>query len=214
MIGYETEEQQVQAIKQFWKDNGMAIVAGAVIGLGLLWGWRAYNDSQISSKEQASAAYNASLEKLVDNENSDELATFITQNKDTGYASLAALILASDAVEKEDYDIAKTSLQSAIEGDEVIADIARLRLANLHLQLNEPDEALSVLDAVTASSFTNQVEELKGDALFAKSDFDGAKDAYTLAMALSPNNPSLKMKRDNIAFAKSRTIAATGENLE
>ncbi|MFT6269407.1 MAG: putative negative regulator of RcsB-dependent stress response [Alphaproteobacteria bacterium] len=211
MIGYETEEQQVQAIKQFWKDNGMAIIAGAVIGLGLLWGWRFYNDSQIAAKEEASAAYNTSIESLVKDENNEKLSAFITEQKDTGYAPLAAMILAQKAVEKEDYEGAKSVLETAIAGDNVIADIARLRLANLHLELNETDQALAVLDSVESASFTNQVEELKGDALLAKGDFDGAQNAYTLAMAQSPNNPSLKMKRDNIAFAKTQV---TGGDVE
>ncbi|MFT4655168.1 MAG: putative negative regulator of RcsB-dependent stress response [Kangiellaceae bacterium] len=211
MIGYETEEQQIHAIKQFWKDNGMAIIAGAVIGFGLLWGWRFYNDSQIAAKEQASAAYNASLESLVAEQNNEKLSAFVTQQNDSGYAPLAALILAQKAVEKEDYESAKSSLETAIAGDQVIADIARLRLANLHLQLNETEQALAVLAAVESTAFANQVEELKGDALIAKGDFDGAQNAYTLAMAKSPNNPSLKMKQDNIAFAKTQL---TGGDVE
>lgn len=211
MIGYETEEQQVQAIKQFWKDNGMAIIAGAVIGLGLLWGWRFYNDSQIAAKEQASAAYNASLESLVADQNNEQLSAFVTQQNDSGYAPLAALILAQKAVEKEDYKSAKSSLEIAIAGDQVIADIARLRLANLHLQLNETEQALAVLASVKSAAFNNQVEELKGDALSAKGDFDGAHNAYTLAMAKSPNNPNLKMKQDNIAFAKTQLTGGSVE---
>ena len=211
MIGYETEEQQVQAIKQFWKDNGLVIVAGAVIGLGLLWGWRYYNDSQIATKEEASAAYNASLERLIDDENNDQLLAFANDKKDTGYGPLAAMILAQRAVETQDYESAKSSLLSAMASDDVIADIARLRLASIHIQVNEPDQALAVLGAIKAKSFDNQIEELKGDALFAKGDFDGAQNAYTLAMAQSPNNPSLKMKRDNIAFVKTQT---TGDDVE
>jgi predicted negative regulator of RcsB-dependent stress response len=211
MIGYETEEQQVQAIKQFWKDNGMAIIAGALIGLGLLWGWRSYNDSQIAAKEEASAAYQASIKSLVESKNNEKLTAFVDNQKGTGYAPLAAMILAQDAVEKEDYESAKKHLISATEGDKVIADIARLRLANLHLQLGENDQALSVLAAVVSVSFENQVEELKGDALIAKGDFDGAKNAYTIAIAQSPNNPGLKMKRDNIAYARTQNA---GGNVE
>jgi len=211
MIGYETEEQQVQAIKQFWKDNGLIIVAGAVIGLGLLWGWRYYNDSQIATKEAASAQYTESLERLVEDENNDELMAFVNDNPETAYAPLAQLILAQRAVESQDYEAAKSSLNAVMTSDDAIADIARLRLANVHLQLNEADQALASLNAVKSESFNNQVEELKGDALFAKGDFDGAQNAYTLAMAQSPNNPSLKMKRDNIAYVKTQT---TGEDVE
>lgn len=211
MIGYETEEQQVQAIKQFWKDNGIAIIAGALIGLGLLMGWRYYNDSQITAKEEASAAYQTSLVSLVDNENNEKLVAFAEDQKSTGYAPLAYMILAQNAVEKEDYESAKAHLISATEGDEIIADVARLRLANIHLQLAENDQALSVLAAVNSASFKNQVEELKGDALMAKEDFDAANNAYTLALSQSPNNPGLKMKRDNIAYAKTQP---TGGDVE
>jgi len=211
MIGYETEEQQVQAIKQFWKDNGMAIIAGAIIGLGLLWGWRFYNDSQVIAKEEASAAYNASLESFVDDGNKEGLAAFVAEKSDTGYAPLAAMILAQRAVQDEDYENAKMYLKTAISQDSTIADIARLRLANVHLQMNENDEALAVLNSLESTSFENQVEELRGDALLAKGDFDGAQNAYTIAMAQTPNNPTLKMKRDNIAFAKTQEI---GGNVE
>ncbi|GAB54404.1 TPR-like domain-containing protein [Glaciecola punicea ACAM 611] len=211
MIGYETEEQQVQAIKQFWKDNGMAIIAGAIIGLGLLWGWRFYNDSQVIAKEEASAAYNASLESFVDDGNKEGLAAFVAEKSDTGYAPLAAMILAQRAVQDEDYENAKMHLKTAISQDSTIADIARIRLANVHLQMNEKDEALAVLNSLESTSFENQVEELRGDTLLAMGDFDGAQNAYTIAMAQMPNNPTLKMKRDNIAFAKTQEI---GGNVE
>ncbi len=211
MIGYETEEQQVQAIKQFWKDNGVAIIAGVVIGLGLLWGWRFYNDSKIAASEEASVAYQSSLESLINDESDEKLQLFVNEKADTGYAPLAALILAKQAVEKEDFAGAKTALELAIKGDAAIADIARLRLANIHLQLGENEQALNVLTKIAANAFTAQVEELKGDALIAKGDFDGAKDAYTLAIAQVPNDPNLKMKRDNIAYAKTQ---AAGGNVE
>jgi len=207
MIGYETEEQQVQAIKQFWKDNGMAIVGGVVIGLALLLGWRWYSDYTISQKENASVAFQKSVETFVESENIDELQTFLEANGSTGYAPLAAMILAQQAVEKEDFEGAKAAMQKAIAGDPVIADIARIRLADLHLQLAEYDAALSVLAAVKADAFSDQVEELKGDALVAKGDFDGARVAYTAAIDEGASNPNVQMKLDNIAYAKT---AASG----
>ena len=62
--GYETEEQQVDAIKQWWKDNGNTLVIGAVVGLAGLWGWRFYGDSVIEGQEQASQAYSDMLVKF------------------------------------------------------------------------------------------------------------------------------------------------------
>ncbi|HAS13965.1 MAG TPA: hypothetical protein DCS01_01545, partial [Idiomarina abyssalis] len=36
------EEQQVERLKEFWKEHGKGIVAGVVIGFGLFYGWRYY----------------------------------------------------------------------------------------------------------------------------------------------------------------------------
>lgn len=211
MIGYETEEQQVQAIKKFWKDNGIAIVAGAIIGLGLLWGWRFYNDSKIEAQESASTAFESGIESLADGDDKTQLAEFLDQNPDNGYAPLAAMILAKTAVDEKDYEAAKNALTSATSGESALADVARLRLANLHIQLTEYANAITVLNQVKSDAFEGQVEELRGDALYAKGEFEAANDAYTKAIALVPTNRNLKMKRDNIAYAKNQ---ATGEDVE
>ena len=124
------------------------------------------------------------------------------------YAPLAAMIVAQKAVQDENYEDAKQALEKAISGDPVIADVARLRLANLHLQLQENDQAIAVLDAVTSASFSDQVGELKGDALVAKGDFDGARVAYQAALDDAVGNQNLKMKLDNIAYAKTQSMQA------
>jgi hypothetical protein len=52
------------------------------------------------------------------------------------------------------------------------------------------------------------VGELKGDALSAKGDFDGARVAYQAALDDAVGNQNLKMKLDNIAFAKTQSMQA------
>ena len=37
---YASEEEQVQAIKKWGKENGPGIIAGLILGLGALFGWR------------------------------------------------------------------------------------------------------------------------------------------------------------------------------
>ena len=36
---YETEEQQVEALKEWWAENGRAIIAGVVLGGVVIGGW-------------------------------------------------------------------------------------------------------------------------------------------------------------------------------
>ena len=83
---YETEEQQVEAIKSWWKENGKAVVLGAVIGLGGLYGWRYYQGEIQSAKEQASEAYTQAMNTLDSgSENAiAEVKAFIAANEPSG----------------------------------------------------------------------------------------------------------------------------------
>lgn len=211
MIGYETEEQQVQAIKKFWKDNGIIIAVGVIVGLALLWGWRYYNESRLSAQELASSSFQSGIETLVDSEDPQELKTFLEQQADTSYASLAALVIAQQAVDKDDYQQAAEALSKAIKGEDVVSDVARLRLADIQLQMEQSDQALASLDQVVSSAFEGQVAELRGDALMAQGNFDAAKQAYDLAIDKAPNNQNAKLKRDNIAYVKSKAVNSNVE---
>lgn len=211
MERFETEEQQIEAIKRFWKENGTMIILGAVIGLGGLWGWRYYNDSVISAKESASAAYTSSLEQFVESNDVQGLKQFTADNSDTGYAPLAAMIVAQQAVNDEDFSLAKAQLEMAATGKNEIADVAKLRLAKVHLQLGEYEQAIAQLDKVVANAFQDQVNELKGDVLYAQGAYDAARDAYTLALVELPNDQNIKMKLDNIAYAKTQAVGSTSE---
>ncbi|MFC3121146.1 YfgM family protein [Agaribacter flavus] len=207
MDRFETEEQQVEAIKQFWKENGTAIIVGAVLGLGGLWGWRYYSDKTIEDKELASVAYQSSVQAFVESEDTAAIETFLSEHSDTGYSQLASLLVAQQAVEKDDFDKAKTALQSVTSSKTELADIARIRLAKIHISLNENTQALNVLEQVEAVSFNDQVNELKGDALFAQGQYDEARSAYNLALVELPNDINIKMKLDNIAYAKSQAVS-------
>ncbi|MBE8157839.1 MAG: hypothetical protein HAW59_00340 [Betaproteobacteria bacterium] len=39
-----TEEQQVEQIKQWIKENGLQIIIGISLGLGSIWGWNYFKD--------------------------------------------------------------------------------------------------------------------------------------------------------------------------
>jgi predicted negative regulator of RcsB-dependent stress response len=41
---YETDDEKVEAIKKWWKDNGISVATGVVIGLAVVFGWRAWGN--------------------------------------------------------------------------------------------------------------------------------------------------------------------------
>lgn len=204
MEQFATEEQQVEAIKRFWKENGMAIVVGAVIGLGGLWGWRYYNEQQIGAKETASVSYQETVEALAaDASGYTKAVEFVSANPDTGYSLLTSLQLAKEAVERKDLPEAAKQLGFVADNSKVdsLKNIANLRLARVQIELQELESALATLDKVTDEAFTAQVQEFKGDIFVNQQLFDKARAAYSAAIEKNTNNRLIKMKLDNLAVA-------------
>lgn len=204
MEQYETEEQQVEAIKRFWKENGLSLVIGALLGLGGLLGWRYYNDSQIAAKEQASFAYEKASEELVKGESGfGQAKTFIDSHSDTGYAMLMALEMAQQAIERKDLAEGAKQLQFVANNAKLTAiqSVAQLRLARIQIEQGELELALSSADKVTDQAFKGQSQEIKGDVYQAQQLFDKARAAYSAALETNDRDQVLKMKLDNLAIA-------------
>ncbi|WP_100656405.1 YfgM family protein [Alteromonas flava] len=202
MEQFATEEQQVEAIKRFWKENGMAIVIGAVLGLGGLWGWRYYSDSQIAAKEQASVAYQNVVQNLQAENGNAEAEAFLNEYNDSGYAAITALVMAAKAVQDNDLAKANEYLQTATNAqDAAVRDVAHLRLARVLLAQDDAQGALQQAGEVKNAAFNAQVEELKGDAYVQMQDFVQARLAYSNAVDAAPENRMVKMKLDNLAIA-------------
>ena len=197
---YSTEEQQAEAIKRFFRENGLSLALGVIVGLGGLYGWKAYNQNQITTAEQASDAYT----KLV--ESDDVLASadaFISENKDTQYATLAAFVAAKEAVEKNDLDAASEKLNWIItnEKNPELKATAATRLARVHIAQKQYDQALATLNSQLPESFAATVAELKGDIFSAQGDKAQARTQYQAAADKGglENNPLLQIKLDDLA---------------
>ena len=204
MEQYETEEQQVEAIKRFWKENGLALIIGAFLGLGGLLGWRYYNDSQIAAKEQASFAYEKASEELVKGETGfSQAKTFIDDHSGTGYAMLMSLEMAQQAIERKDLTEAAKHLEFVASNAELSAvqSVAQLRLARIQIEQGAFELALASADKVTDPAFKGQSQEIKGDVYQAQQLFDKARAAYSAALETNGRDQVLKMKLDNLAIA-------------
>lgn len=202
MDHFSTEEEQIEAIKKFWKENGIPIIVGAALGLGGLWGWRFYNAQELQAQEQANDAYNTAIEALSANQTDTSVLTkFIDANKDTTYAVMAALQVAKVAVEHNDLAEAEKQLQWAADNvsDVAIKDLALVRLARVQGELEKYDAAKATLDKVSSESFMAQAYTVKGDVLAKQSLFNEAQESYSKALELTEGNPTLiQMKIDHL----------------
>ncbi|EGR1836486.1 tetratricopeptide repeat protein [Vibrio cholerae] len=200
---YDTEEQQVEAIKDWWKENGKAVIFGAVIGLGGLFGWRYYQDSVVAAQEAASQSYSKAMYALQAKgiESEGTIQTFIDANKETEYAVLAAMQLAKAQVEAGQLDEALAQLEWAkgATKDAALKPLLTFRVARLQAEQGQFDDALTQLTSIQEKSWAGRVAELRGDILMRKGDSAAAYAAYTEAQQAEDASQTLQMKLDDLA---------------
>ena len=62
MADHITEEEQIEAFKNWWAENGLRLVAAAVLLIGGFFGWQGWQDSQQEKAEQGSEIYMEMIE--------------------------------------------------------------------------------------------------------------------------------------------------------
>lgn len=204
---HSTEEQQVEAIKKWWKENMWSVVGGIAIGVVVLVGGRAWVEGQNAYIETAFAEYQAMLNNMSEG-NYDEAATkganLLGQYSDTPYAALAALALANIKLEKGDLVAASSHLRWAMDNaeQESVKHETRLRLGKLLLAENKTTEALNLLNVADKGVYTPAYEQLIGDIYVKEGKPESARTAYSRALKesspSSPDRRSLQMKLDDL----------------
>ena len=191
----ETEDQQVEQIKEFWNQHGKGIIAGLVIGFAIFYGWRYYDASVMAEKEALSEQFETVMTAMASETEtaSTDTQAFLQANSSSTYGHLAALELARVAVDSGDLATAVSALQSVRDNAKgalkAVADVRQARLLNAQGQYDAALAAIASTDAT--SGFKLAVLELRGDILLAKGDHAGARAAYQAAIDADQQASSL-----------------------
>lgn len=213
---YQTEEEQIEAIKKWWNDNGTSVVVGVCVALAAFFGWQSWQKHESEVAEGASVSYQSLIDAVKNAESAgagdveDSTVSHLgskvlEEHAGTTYSQLSALLLAKYAVEKDDLEDAANKLQWAIEhtNDESIRMVAKVRLAKVLLAQDKADEALKILNSEKVEAFEATVEELKGDIYLSKNDKDQARRAYEQASVAAKKTkarrPMLDLKMNDIS---------------
>ena len=202
---YKTEEEQIQAIKTWWKDNAVSLIAGIVIGIIVLAGYKYWTDGKQQEAQQASAMYSALLSYVGDK---TEFTKDLQKNYyKTPYAALATLLLVKDSVNANNVDKAITELKWVIKNNhsDAIKHLAQQRLARLYLSKNNIAAAEELIKGIKADGFSATYNEVRGDINLAKKLPLQAKENYKIALSsLLPGDQRsaiIKMKLDDLTQA-------------
>jgi predicted negative regulator of RcsB-dependent stress response len=210
---YESEQDQVEALKKWWKENGRSVIAGLAIGLGGVVGWKSW----VSYHETRAVKGSTSYEQLVELVSTNQAAAAEQHGKrlteefpSSTYASLGALLLAKVDLKQGKGEEAKQHLRWVMDQADFpeLRQVAQLRLARLLLADAAFDEALSLVSGEATTGFEAAYQEARGDILVAKGDLEGARTAFTQALAslaaTSANRQLVQMKLDNLGMAQSQ----------
>ncbi len=170
-------------MRAWWSEYGAYVIGGLVIGIGLMIGYVKYNDWQLQSQLEASAAYE-SLLKQVSAGNLDGAATTAaeiqTAYAKTTYAGQAGLAMARLYMDKNRDQDAADALLAVVNGDadDELKHVARLRLARIYLYQDKAQEVVDLLTGEDLPSFSAAYGEVLGDAYTALGRLAEAQDAY------------------------------------
>lgn len=197
MAELQTDEEKVEAIKQWWKKNGVAVVAGIAIGLGGVLGWQGWSAYQQNQSAQASLAFEQLLTAALTGqvERAEQQAQLLRDEySGSVYAMFADLTQAKLQVETGDLDAAADSLRAALDRapDPALARVAAIRLARVLIAQDAYQAATDLIDQQDKSpTFSAEFDALRGDIAAAEGRIGDARTAYQAALDGGAGNAAL-----------------------
>ena len=213
MAEYLEDEEVVERIRAWWRENGVSLVGSIVLVLGGWGGWNWYGGYVERQSEESFIRFYDYVTLRESGEGQGEEAIALLAELDEGYSSsgghvLSLLYRASDAVQDEDFPAAIQHLEAALDTSpqRQVEALVRLRLARVYLQQEAYDAALNMLDGIDDAGYVSVREELRGDVHLALGQGESARVAYQSAIEAEDATttgmawPFLSMKRFGFAF--------------
>lgn len=203
--------EQAERVKKYCREYGVSMALGIIFAILISWGWHYWRQAQENYLLTASIQYERLLAETMKNESTttqNNLAEGLLKNySHTPYASLAALLLAKQAVNQNDLADASHKLFWVIRHgeDQKLRSIARVRLIRVLLAANQPTQALNILAENNDPAYEPIFLEEQGDIFINLGRSKEALRSYLAAkQAFSKSNieqPRLEMKINNLDYA-------------
>jgi predicted negative regulator of RcsB-dependent stress response len=177
------EQEQLDALKAFWKQYGDLITWTLVVVLGAFAAWNGWQYWQRNQATKAAAMFEQ-LDRAASAGDAQLAGRVFEDLREryprTAYAEQGGLTAAKVQIAKGKLDAAKASLswvaQHAVEDE--MRTVALLRLASLQADAHQYQDVLKTLASATAPTFAALVADRRGDALLALGRADEARSAY------------------------------------
>jgi len=198
---YKTEEEQVESIKAWWKENARALLIGVSIALASVFSWQGWQQQQQQHAEQASDLFQQLIVEEKPEQTIELADQIIADYADTPYAALAAFQKAKQQLQAKNRKEAIVTLEKVVQltNNDSVKNIAQLRALRLRLGAGDAKAVITEIDGYEQSNFSGQYEELKGDAYLSLNDIEKARLAYTSAISVAASEKRfIQQKLDNL----------------
>jgi predicted negative regulator of RcsB-dependent stress response len=192
------QQEQLAAIKGFWNDNKkwiLPLLLVLAVGAASFNGWTWWKDRQAVQASEALFAMEGALEQQ-DLEKARVAYRALTESYgSTAQAALAGLQIAKAYVAAGDSAQAREALGLVVKkSPEEFSWIAKVRLAGVLLDENNPQAALQTLAGKPPKLLSALVNDRKGDVHAALDQKEEARSAWKLAAdEFSAQSPSKEL---------------------
>jgi hypothetical protein len=160
------EDVRRDQLKKLWDQYSIYIVAGALLIIAAVGGWRGYEYLEAQKAAEAGSAFDKAVELSEANKHSEAEAAFadLAAKAPSGYRTLARLRAAAELATRDPQGAAK--LYDDISADRSVGaperDLARVRAAGLLLETSSYPNMLARLESATApgATFRHTAREL------------------------------------------------------
>jgi len=196
------EEVRREQLKKLWDQYSIYIVAGALLIIAAVGGWRGYEYLEGKKAAEAGAVFDKAVELSEQNKHSEAEAAFndLAAKAPSGYRMLARLRAAAEAANRDPQAAAK--MYDEIAADRSVGapeqDLAKIRAAGLLLESASYPNMLARLEPATApgATFRHTARELLALSALRANDTTAARRWLDVIAGDGETPPSLRSRAE------------------
>jgi hypothetical protein len=196
------EDVRRDQLKKLWDQYSIYIVAGALLIIAAVGGWRGYQYLEAQKAAEAAVAFDKAVELSEANKHSEAEAAFtdLAAKAPSGYRMLARMRAAAEVATRDPTAAAK--LYDDISADRSVGaperDLAKVRAAGLLLETTSYPNMLQRLEPATApgATFRHTARELLALSAWRAGDMAAARQWLDLIANDGETPPSLRSRAE------------------
>jgi hypothetical protein len=196
------EDVRRDQLKKLWDQYSIYIVAGALLIIASVGGWRGYEYLEAKKAAEAGAAFDKAVELSEQNKHNEAEAAFadLAAKAPSGYRVLARLRVAAEVASRDPQAAAK--MFDDIAADRSVGtpeqDLARVRAAQLVLETSTYPNLLQRLQAAAApgATFRHTARELLALSAWRANDMTAARQWLDQIANDGETPPSLRSRAE------------------